>query len=377
MKIKVADLLPNPFRHTERYPIKRDKVDALKRSIRDTSFWDNLLARPAPEQPGKFELAYGYHRLVALRETPEISEIDIPVREIDDTLIIKIMANENLQEWGHSAEVDQETIRAIVEGFAQDRIVLPPINSQGRRSGTGIHIAPSFVVTDQKGAGKFSVRTENLAHAYSIKTLKEFLNWPGYKIESALAGLALIELTTLGETVFCKLSSSQAQHVAANVRRVEQAQTKRLGERKARELARRVGEQLAAGMREEVPGTDKLGRERQIQSVTVHNARQVADALVKAAYPSPTPPRRFPNLDQGAMDLATMLAKWLTEDTNPRQRLDQIIANRESISDDVRDHLVNTLEGVGQRFLSLARQLNPALRPPGQTAGAAARRLTH
>src|SRR5215475_1914233 len=118
MRIAVADLRPNPFRHLERYPIDRDKVDALKRSIKDTTFWDNLLVRKAN---GNFECAYGHHRLVALQEL-RVDYIDVPVRDLDDTVMAQIMAHENMEEWGHSSAVEQETVRAIIEGYAEGRI---------------------------------------------------------------------------------------------------------------------------------------------------------------------------------------------------------------------------------------------------------------
>jgi ParB-like chromosome segregation protein Spo0J len=63
MQIAVKDLLPNPFRHLERYPINQEKVEMLARSIKDTSFWDNIVARKATNgSVGKFEIAYGHHR---------------------------------------------------------------------------------------------------------------------------------------------------------------------------------------------------------------------------------------------------------------------------------------------------------------------------
>ena len=48
MKVFVDSLLPNPYRNIEKYPIDREKVEALKISIGETSFWDNILARPKP-----------------------------------------------------------------------------------------------------------------------------------------------------------------------------------------------------------------------------------------------------------------------------------------------------------------------------------------
>ena len=44
-KFRVGDIQPNPFRHLDRYPIKREKVEALRESLRSTGFWDNVVAR--------------------------------------------------------------------------------------------------------------------------------------------------------------------------------------------------------------------------------------------------------------------------------------------------------------------------------------------
>jgi len=110
MKIKVADLEPNPFRHMDKYPIDRAKVDALKTSIREKTFWDNLLVR---KQGGKYQLAYGHHRWVALKELG-IKEIDVPVRKIDDATMVQIMAEENLN-WSTTPEVLVQTIQAAKE----------------------------------------------------------------------------------------------------------------------------------------------------------------------------------------------------------------------------------------------------------------------
>jgi ParB-like chromosome segregation protein Spo0J len=82
MKIAVADLHPNPFRDLKRYPVKTDKVEALVHSIKDTTFWDNLLVRKAPNDG--YEIAYGHNRLAALK-TLRIDDIDVPVRQLSDT----------------------------------------------------------------------------------------------------------------------------------------------------------------------------------------------------------------------------------------------------------------------------------------------------
>ncbi|MCF7944426.1 MAG: ParB/RepB/Spo0J family partition protein [Spirochaetia bacterium] len=109
MKIAVKNIKPNPFRNIENYPIDREKVELLKASIKETDFWDNIIVRKKDNH--YFELAYGHHRLEALKELG-IKEINIPVKELDDAQMIKIMANENLDEWRHNTAVINETVLA-------------------------------------------------------------------------------------------------------------------------------------------------------------------------------------------------------------------------------------------------------------------------
>lgn len=120
MKIKVKDLRPNPFRDLNICPIDYDKVGRLKLSIKELDFWDNLLARPAKDEEGKYELAYGYHRLEALRAL-EWEEIDIPVKNLTDENMIRIMGKENQEWYGKNTAVIIETIKVAKE-FIENHI---------------------------------------------------------------------------------------------------------------------------------------------------------------------------------------------------------------------------------------------------------------
>ncbi len=72
-KFQLKDVIPNPFRCIERYEIDPRKVAAIKESIESTEFWENIVGR---ERNGKLEIAYGHHRLAALKEMyPETKRI--------------------------------------------------------------------------------------------------------------------------------------------------------------------------------------------------------------------------------------------------------------------------------------------------------------
>ena len=96
--------------------------------------------------------------------------------------VIRIMANENMQEWQSSALVEQETVRAIVQAYADGLIELEaiPINiNQAQR-----RYAPSFVLGRPATCRSAS---------YTAKTIANFLQWDDDKVGYALGALELIE----------------------------------------------------------------------------------------------------------------------------------------------------------------------------------------
>ena len=134
--VKLQQIVANPYRDMAKYPISRTKVEALKESMKQTGFWENIIGRPAgntvsgvkPEalvshlqglrkafdDDGtplfNIELGYGHHRWVALQELG-IEELEIPVKSISEENMLKIMANENKGDWGANMSVILETVR--------------------------------------------------------------------------------------------------------------------------------------------------------------------------------------------------------------------------------------------------------------------------
>jgi hypothetical protein len=237
MRIPVKSLRPNPFRNIDRYPISRDKVDALKRSITDTTFWDNLLVREAPNGKG-YEITFGHHRKIALeeliRDNPKYPKsIEAQVRDLTDTQMARMMAHENMQEWESSATVEQETIRAIVEGYANGKIELDDPNgvTKGR-----LRYAPRFSIGEHQDARPDA--------PYTIETLARFLGWGESKVYKALSGLSAVEEDVAEDVDFHGLSPTAADEVAIAARRI----AKETGSKaKAKKVVKQVAEDIRAG----------------------------------------------------------------------------------------------------------------------------------
>lgn len=133
-EIAIKDINPNPYRDIETFELNPAKVRDLVISMVDTEFWDNILVRKDPDNEGKYQLAYGHHRLEALRvlasesiddsgntvpaQRPDLAVIDIPVKEIADDKMLRIMANENKEGWGATVLVMLETCKQV-----RDRIM--------------------------------------------------------------------------------------------------------------------------------------------------------------------------------------------------------------------------------------------------------------
>ena len=365
MNVALRDIRPNPFRQVDRYPISQAKIDALRESIRATGFWDNLLARENGNGP---ELAYGHHRLQALQEEygPE-HRIELTVRDLDDELMLRIMARENMEEWTASVLVEYETVRAVVEAYGAGRIKLP---SPGRIDKRYTRYAPGF---------SFENKPET-APAYSAQTVATFIGWTdsdgqaSIKVRDALSALELIEAGVLDESRFEGLTTMQARAMIAETRKAKQAadaeaERKRKQAQEERikaETARKRGAEREAKLaerRQRVAEAEAQQRQREGRE----KAEQVGEGLSKGmrsgelgwrdagakargitgAKPKPDGPP--PDIDQFVEKLVKQLGKTLTADDPQTEKLDQLVKFREHISRRRRRDLAGTLTKVGRR----------------------------
>lgn len=172
MKVKVKDLKPNPFRDLPHYPIDRRRVEILKNSIDSTGFWDNILGRK--NKDGEIEIAYGHHRLVALKEAlgPN-AEVEINTRPLSDEDMLKIMANENETMFEHDPRVIIETVKQAKQFLERNPEVVKKLLKDEKRPG-------------QKGNSSPEGQIE-VGKALICRFLGG--NWNEHKVSTALAAL--------------------------------------------------------------------------------------------------------------------------------------------------------------------------------------------
>lgn len=192
MILKLKDVLPNPNRDLKANPLDAVKIDELVASINTTGFWDNVVVRK--NKDGKYELAYGHHRLAAAIKAG-LTEADFIVKKLDDELMIKVMDNENREAYGSSPLSLIESVKAVVKGLAEGRIKPFEIDPKVRKD--AIRYAPSFVPGE--GVGGTSPQM-----AYTAMSIAQFLGRteqrdakrikPEDSIVAALNALHLIEL---------------------------------------------------------------------------------------------------------------------------------------------------------------------------------------
>jgi hypothetical protein len=235
-KYKIREISPNRFRHLDRYPIKRDKVEALRKSYRETGFWDNIVARV---RDGKPEIAYGHHRMIALQEEYGFDhKIELIVRELDDEFMLKMMANENMEEWGTSATVELETVSAVVEAYGDGLVELPPPSDATNKS--DIRDAPSYT------PGGYASQPRG-ARPYTPTTVAAFLGWDRRKVGYILNAHQFIEESILSREDFDELTTRQAEAV---VMRANQGKADR-------ERAAKLAQDAAARAKREAEEAEK------------------------------------------------------------------------------------------------------------------------
>lgn len=324
MKVEVAKLKHNPFRNLDRLPLKEDKVAALMTSIEDTSFWDNLIGRKADDG---VEIAYGHHRVEALRRLG-VKTIDIQVRDLTDTEMVKIMSHENMGEWAHDAEFETETVRATLEAAADGRVDLGPCGKQKSRT---------FI------CARAQIK-------FTVEQLAGFLGWKEYKVRAAVESIEAATSKLVDPADLEGLSTRQSQVVVQ--------QTKRAAKISTPEKAREVAKTLSGGMRKGSGGRYQKKEDSKAPTVTIHNAKQITDTML--AIP-PKKPSKKATPDYGTF--ADQMAHAIRDVWGPKavERMDAIVQYQEHLPEKLRVKLLDALQyeiEQAQRYIAALTQ-NP------------------
>lgn len=371
----IRDIKPNPFRNIDHYPIKKEKVEALRESLRATGFWDNVVARM---ENGKPEIAYGHHRLAALREEYKPGhKVALIIKDLDNRDMIRIMARENMEEWKHSAEMMQETVKAIVGAYTEGKIDLPAMDRKARKD--QVRYAPSFVVGDVLDA----IEHMDTARPYTIESLAKFLEWTEpngrakQKLRDAVLALEFIELGILSEKEFEGLTVFQARAVVEQAskskrrqdtvaetfekqaKKAKTPQQKTAVQKKAK-TAREEGRRRAKAVGKEVSKRLKTGK-----------AGYRAAAKIRREVDKPKKGQKLLWIDDFAEKLQAYISGVLDSYKDPKRvrSLEELIENQQHMRKRTKKNLVKTLHIVANRLINYADQIDTQGSAPKQLKG--------
>jgi hypothetical protein len=151
--VPIGDIVWNPWRDKDLYPISDDQITGLRQSIKDHGFFSSLKGR---RRNGKVELGCGHARFEAARK--RLDTIPIFIDDIDDDAMLRLMTDENaLQSGANPGAVMNEVAavtRRLIEGLLGSSDNCPKIianifdgkrgiaNAQGTlRKGNNVHRA--------------------------------------------------------------------------------------------------------------------------------------------------------------------------------------------------------------------------------------------
>jgi hypothetical protein len=113
--VLLGDIHPNPYRELSTYPIDREKVATLVKSIDDVGLWPSIIVRGRLNKGG-YEQAFGHHRLMAAKEAGK-TEISVIVMDLDDEAMLRYMGRENAEDFSTSFLVLLNTWEGVLRFF--------------------------------------------------------------------------------------------------------------------------------------------------------------------------------------------------------------------------------------------------------------------
>lgn len=193
MRLKLDEILVNPYRDLKRNPLDPRTVYRLKRSINSTGFWDNIVIRKNAE--GKYEQAYGHHRVEAARQAG-IKEADFIVKKLTDQQMIQVLHDDNDEAYRFRVASLFESVRAVVHALALGKLGGPKIAKDARKS--ILRYAPSFV-PGREPSGESPLRPYTAEFVASHLDELDDSGKPSKSVRAVINALHLIEIGQLNE----------------------------------------------------------------------------------------------------------------------------------------------------------------------------------
>ena len=306
-EVKLSQLRPNPFRDIENYPFWRDKLDRLKESIKSTGAWPNIIVRPMADT-GFFELAYGHHRVEAIRElgVPSLMVIET---DLPDDAMLKMMADENAEEFGTNFMLGtMNAVSAVVKAFSEGKISL---GAEEKAPESHVRFAPSYLRASFPDVVKTPMR-------YTAQSLATYLGWlredgmAEARVHTALASLELIELGVCKPQAFQGLSHEQAKAVVQQAQLVYKTRMRELekdAEEKEAKKAREEAKKQASASVAKVVGAFRDGAGVREVAQETRSLRERVEAVPTQKKVDPTGTDISRMLDRAAGELEDLAVK--------------------------------------------------------------------
>ncbi len=354
MKVKLKNVRPNPFRNIDAYPTNTDKVEQLKKSIQSTEFWDNIVAR---KSGNGIEIAYGHHRLRALNELYDGEEtFSFIIRDLDDSEMIKIMAHENLDEWGHNSGTERETVRAVINAYGAGQIFL---NAPAKKTSNN---QLRFADAEQQFCFHASGSEPHAHRPYTADTVSAFLGGTMTidTIKYTLRALCLIEQGHLDEEKLRDVSSHGARVVVNEVvRAVKQAEAmKAEGEREALKAATPTMEKIIRKQAKKNANALVSNTASAASHGIKDGASAAKEAALRARLQAKGQKEQDTEIDDFANKVSTELMRYLEPGSKTREKLDAIIKHKKHLSRSPQNSLEKALDRIIEHAEGLKNQLS-------------------
>src|SRR5262245_19852200 len=109
----------NPYRDMDLYPLDRDHIVDLQRSLKEHGFFGGVKAR---RRNGMVEIGCGHHRIAAARKS-KLGSVEIRIDDIDDDDMIRLMTVENATQSGAHPGAILNEVAAVTRRLVE--IIMP------------------------------------------------------------------------------------------------------------------------------------------------------------------------------------------------------------------------------------------------------------